>query len=160
MKTYGFHPFVRTFVNEKKGMIYDLLDGSAYQVDSKVIELFRSKTYQYLVTIEDKAAKFGMRPNDVKRILEEGKRTGLIIDLNDAAWRSEVLADQWGMYDRFYVDKCRKCSMVPICSGEGCPYDILIKNKGNIVCNCQERHDNYLTYLKMVYQDKQTKAKV
>jgi MoaA/NifB/PqqE/SkfB family radical SAM enzyme len=92
MKTYGFHPFVRTFVNENKGIIYDLLDGSAFQAEPKVIRVLRSKTYQNLPTIEKRAKKLKMNLDEIKRMLDEGMRSGLILELNNSAWRGEILA--------------------------------------------------------------------
>jgi len=56
---------------------------------------------------------------------------------------------KWISEDIIYNDFCWKCSMVPVCSGTGCPYDSLIKNKRD--CDQKEKHDHYLELLKMLY---------
>ena len=61
---------------------------------------------------------------------------------------------KWSLDDRFSDIQCGKCSMVPICAGKGCPYDIIIKNKGKIQCEYSKRHQNHLDFLRLLYEDK------
>lgn len=61
---------------------------------------------------------------------------------------------KWVDEDRLKIEQCKKCSMVPICGGNGCTYDFLIKNRELKRCNKKERHDNYLKTLKILHQQK------
>ncbi|MEW6456242.1 MAG: SPASM domain-containing protein [Acidobacteriota bacterium] len=84
-----------------------------------------------------------------KTIGDEKEICGTIFNINYD--RSKF--KKWVDADRLNIEQCRKCSMVPICSGNSCPYDFLINNKKN-KCSQKERYEHYLEMLRILYQQK------
>jgi uncharacterized protein len=62
--------------------------------------------------------------------------------------------EKWTKEDRLTIQQCQKCSLVPICDGNGCPYDFLMEKKEKNICNQRKRHKNYLENLKILYKHK------
>jgi organic radical activating enzyme len=90
MKYYGFNPFISAHQNAKEGVIYDLIGGDIYRVPPKVVELFSGNIYKSYEDIKEKAFKFGINENEVKNIIEEAKKKGIILELNKPYWRNEI----------------------------------------------------------------------
>jgi uncharacterized protein len=65
---------------------------------------------------------------------------------------------KWMNKDKLEVEQCLECSMLPICGGNGCPYDVIFLNKHN-KCFQKERHNFYLNTLKKLYQQNICKIK-
>lgn len=93
MKYYGFNPFIQAFTNGKIGIIYDLLEGSIYEVPPVVVEFFSGNEYKSYDEIKKVALKFKINGRKLKRILKEGKQEGIILELNKAYWRDEIRDD-------------------------------------------------------------------
>jgi uncharacterized protein len=62
---------------------------------------------------------------------------------------------KWEKEDRFYVEQCRNCSMIPICSGDGCAHDFVIEKKNKNRCRQESRHLNHITSINYLYKQKQ-----
>jgi uncharacterized protein len=61
---------------------------------------------------------------------------------------------KWGDVDNLNFEKCKLCSMVPLCKGCGCAFDALIKNKDISNCDQKKEHSFYLEKLKNLYLQK------
>ena len=59
---------------------------------------------------------------------------------------------KWAKEDKLEIKKCQRCSMIPVCDGDGCPYDFLKKEREKNECDQAQRHKNYLEMLKFLYQ--------
>ena len=64
--------------------------------------------------------------------------------------------EKWGDVDNLNSEKCRRCTMVPVCKGSGCEFDFLVKNKGISDCDQEKEHSEYLEHLRNLYKQKLT----
>jgi len=62
---------------------------------------------------------------------------------------------RWVTVDNLGVEKCRKCSMVPLCQGSGCAFQVLVEKRDIAACEQGKIHTNYLDRLKTLYFKKQ-----
>jgi len=85
-----------------------------------------------------------------KTIGERDESCGSIFEVN----KNHPNFKKWSLNDRFNDEQCGRCSMVPICAGKGCPYDIIIKGKGKIECDYSNKHKNHIDFLRRLYEDK------
>jgi uncharacterized protein len=68
------------------------------------------------------------------------------VDFNNANMK------KWMKVDRLKIEQCAKCSMVPICGGDACPFEFIINKKKINSCNLEERHQNYIDFLHILYE--------
>lgn len=58
---------------------------------------------------------------------------------------------KWENIDNLAVETCKNCSMIPICRGISCAFDLLIKKEDIYNCNFESYHQDYLKILKTLY---------
>ncbi len=90
MRFYGFHPFIRAYCNERRGIIYDLLEASIYEVPPQIVKLFSGKIYKSYDDLLKEASEYGIDEKELKNIIEEGKNSGIILELSKAYWKNEI----------------------------------------------------------------------
>jgi uncharacterized protein len=61
---------------------------------------------------------------------------------------------KWLDISNLDVEKCRECSMSPICHGPGCLYHFLFDNVDISSCEKEKVHNNYIERLKNLYTQK------
>jgi len=69
---------------------------------------------------------------------------------------------KWVNLDNLYSPTCADCSLVPVCRGNVCAYDILFNSWTNENCKKKENHPEYLDRLWRIYSNqvnKQTNLK-
>lgn len=69
---------------------------------------------------------------------------------------------KWENISNLNSKNCKKCSMVPVCNGKGCAFEVLIKQKDICCCNSdefQKIHKAYRDKLKTLYQRRQSGLK-
>ncbi len=91
MKHFGFNPFVRALRNQKEGIIYDLLEGNIYIVPPQVVDLFSGKTYKSYEKLKRDASKSMIGEEELKKLIEVGKSTGVILEVSKSYWRNEIM---------------------------------------------------------------------
>jgi len=58
---------------------------------------------------------------------------------------------KWLEPDIFSIDTCRKCSMLPTCSGKGCLFDVICRNENIFDCNHKEVREKHIGHLISYY---------
>jgi uncharacterized protein len=62
---------------------------------------------------------------------------------------------KWLKFDNTDRAICRECSMLPVCIGNKCPFDLLMDNKNSIdECDREKKHGYYINKLKSLYMQK------
>jgi radical SAM protein with 4Fe4S-binding SPASM domain len=90
MKYYGFNPFIQAYQDGKRGVLYDLLEGDIFEVAPWVVDLFSGKVYRSYEELRRHASKLDINEEELKRIIEEGKQNGIILELGRPYWRNEI----------------------------------------------------------------------
>jgi uncharacterized protein len=67
---------------------------------------------------------------------------------------------KWLDIDNFYVESCSTCSMIPVCRGKVCAFDILNNSGKYEHCNREKDHPEYLKSLIKIYRNKKSGHRV
>lgn len=91
MKYYGFNPFIRSFENGVEGILYNLLEKEILRVDYHLVSLFSGKVYKSIEEIERLSTGFRISKSELRDIIEEGLREGILLELEAPYWRNEAI---------------------------------------------------------------------
>ena len=91
MKYLGFNPFIRCEKTKNNAVIYDLLNDEKYFVDKEISYAFNGKRYKHIDQI-NKTLKDNFNSSEIRSIIKEGKRAGLIVETQKPYYKEELVS--------------------------------------------------------------------
>ncbi len=72
-------------------------------------------------------------------------------NIKDSLFKKSHNYTKWQDYDKFKDEECINCSMLPVCGGKICPYELVIQKKKVGLCNKADKEKRFIENLKKLY---------